>query len=357
MIAPFAAPPDVTVLMPVYNGERYVGEAIQSILRQTWSNFEFLIINDGSNDDTPQILDTFKDPRIRIIHNSNNLGLAKSLNLGLACARAPLVARQDADDRSHPERLRAQIELMRANAEVALLGTQARILNKRGRVSRRPGWHRALSDTAIRFQLMFDNAFIHSSVMFRRDIVWQELRGYDETFTTGQDYELWSRVSARYAVRNLPSPLIDYRFHGDSSSARYGLDHLERSATIVAHNLRCYLDLPRVPDHWPQLISTLHVKPASASASELNELLQVADTIHERFVARYPGEQEKEEVRRVLAAKISQIACLMATAQRRNALTAFRRGCRLDTQVGQSFALKFFALLLLGQRLRSHMSR
>ena len=347
--------PAVTVLMPVYNGERFVRDAIQSILQQTWTDLELLIVNDGSTDRTRQILNAYDDPRIRILDHSTNIGLAKSLNLGLAAARAPLIARQDADDRSHPDRLRMQLEFMHRNPEVALLGTQARILNKRGRISRRPGWERAVTDKAIRFQLLFDNPFIHTSVMFRRDIVWHELGGYDETFPTGQDFELWSRVAARYQVCNLPAMLIDYRFHGSSTSARYDDSHLERSSVIVADNLRRYLGLQHVPDRWPQLISALHVNPTGVSHSELHELLNVIETIHEQFVDRHPDEQE--EVRRVLAAKISQIACLMAPGKRSAALSTFRRGCRVHGRVGQSFALKFFALLLLGQRLRSQLSR
>jgi len=347
--------PSVTVLMPVYNGERFVRDAIQSILQQTWTNFEFLIINDGSTDRTRQIINSCNDPRIRILDLPTNTGLAKSLNLGLTAARAPLVARQDADDRSHPERLRIQVEFMRRNPEVALLGTQARILNKRGRVSHRPGWKRAVTDKAIRFQLQFDNAFIHTSVMFRRDIVWHKLGGYDETFLTGEDFELWSRIAARYQVRNLPATLINYRFHGNSTSARYDDSHLERSSLIVAGNLRRYLGLHDVPDRWPQLISALHVNSIAVSHSELRELINITDAIYERFVARHPDEHE--EVRRVLAAKISQIACLMAPGKRSAALSAFRRGCRVHAGVSQSFALKFFALLLLGQRLRSQISR
>ncbi|HET6851754.1 MAG TPA: glycosyltransferase [Pyrinomonadaceae bacterium] len=349
--------PAVTVLMSVYNGERFVPEAIQSILQQTWTDFEFLIINDGSTDRTREIISSFHDPRLRILDQPTNTGLTRSLNLGLKAARAPLVARQDADDRSHPERLRMQVEFMHANPQVALLGTQVRILNKRGRLSHRPGWQRAVNDTAIRFQSLFDNPFIHTSVMFRRDIVLDELGGFAETFPTAQDFELWSRISARHQVCNLPARLIDYRFHGSSTSAGYDDRHLERSSLIVAGNLRRYLGLHEVPERWLQLISTLHVNPNGVSNDELRELLNVIEAIYEQFVDRYPHEQQNEEVRRVLAAKISQIACLMATRKRASALSTFRRGCRVHARVGQSFAFKFFALLLLGQRLRSQLSR
>src|SRR5690349_10671348 len=124
--------PAVTVLMPVYNGEPFLREAIDSILQQTWADFEFLIVNDGSTDHTRDIIDSYDDARIRVLDQAQNTGLAKSLNAGLRAARAPLVARQDADDRSHPERLAAQVEFMRAHPEVALAGTQVRVLNKHG---------------------------------------------------------------------------------------------------------------------------------------------------------------------------------------------------------------------------------
>lgn len=349
--------PAVTVLMPVYNGEPFLREAIDSILQQTWTDFEFVIVNDGSTDHTREIIRSYTDPRIRVLDQPANAGLAKSLNLGLCAARAPLIARQDADDRSRPERLAAQVEFMRAHREVALLGTQVRVLNKHGRASRRPGWERAVTNSAIRFQLLFDNPFIHTSVVFRRDVVWQELGGYDETLRTGQDFDLWSRVAARYKVANLPATLIDYRFHGASTSARYDESHLERSSSIIAANLRRYLGGDSAPERWPRLISSLHVDPSALSDTELRDLLDVIETIYKKFVERYPDERLNEDLRRVLAAKISQIACLMAPGKRSSALRAFRRGFRVNTRVSRSFALKFFGLFLLGHRLRSQLSR
>jgi len=349
--------PAVTVLMPVYNGERFLREAVESILQQTWTDFEFLIVDDGSTDHTREIINSYNDARIRVLDQRANIGLAKSLNHGLRAARGPLVARQDADDRSHPERLAAQVEFMHAHREVTLLGTQVRVLNKHRRASRRPGWERAVTNSAIRFQLLFDNPFIHTSVMFRRDVVWQELDGYDETLPTGEDFDLWSRIAARYTVGNLPATLVDYRFHDSSVSARYDETHLERSSSIVAANLRHYLDVDRVPECWPRLISSLHVDQSALSDAELRELLDILETIYKQFVERYPNERQNEDVRRVLAAKISQIACLMAPRKRSSALRAFRRGYRINATVSHSFAPKFFALLVLGQWLRSQLSR
>lgn len=343
-------PPAVTVLMPVFNGERFVGESIESVLRQTWADFEFLIVNDGSTDRTREIITSFNDPRVRLLDNAENVGVTVSLNRGLASARAALVARQDADDVSHPTRLATQVEFMRANPGVALVGAQARVIVGRGRAVRAPGWERAAGGTAIRFQLMFDNAFIHTSVLFRRDVIWGRLGGYDEGFTQAQDFELWSRVAARHEVRNLPQPLVDVRLHPDSVAARYGGGHIDLSGAVVAANLRRYLNLERVPQRWPGLISSLHVGPPPVTEAELCELVEAAGEVFERFTECHPQERANREIRRVLANKMGQLACLLAGRRRRAALDAFGRACRLDFDAARSFASRFFPSILLGER-------
>ena len=345
--------PAVTVLMSVYNGERFVGRAIESILRQTWADFEFLIVNDGSADRTREIIASFRDPRIKLVDNPVNLGLTRSLNRALALARGEFVARQDADDLSHPTRLAEQLAFMRSNPDLALVGTQVRVIDEQGRVCRRPGWKRAVADAAIRFQLMFDNAFIHSSVLFRREIVWGRLGGYDVGFPTGQDFELWSRVAARYPVCNLPRPLVDYCARAGSTAARYGKDHLGLSRAVVAANLYRYLELTHVPDEWPRLISIMHLAPAPGVETELVKLAAVAGEIFDRFIERHPEEKANREIRSVLAGKLCQVACQMAGSRRHEALVTFGRGRRFDGATARSFAGKFFFLLLLGERARA----
>ena len=145
------AVPAISVVMSVYNGEQFVAQSIESVLRQTFPGFELLIVNDASTDRTREIVTSFRDPRIRIVDNPSNVGLTRSLNRGLALARGRFVARQDADDLSLPTRLAEQLAFMRANPGVALVGTQARVMDARGRVLPRPGWGRAVSCAAIRF--------------------------------------------------------------------------------------------------------------------------------------------------------------------------------------------------------------
>jgi glycosyltransferase involved in cell wall biosynthesis len=207
--------PMVTVLMPVYNAGRYLGPAIESILQQTFRDFELLIVNDASTDGCEEILRSFSDNRIRILENENNLGLAKSLNRGLQAAAGELIARQDADDLSHSKRLESQVQFLRAHPDIALVGTQALIIDESGRYKRvlldRPHEH-----IAIKWDLLFDNSFVHTSVMFRKTIVRDNLGGYDPSYAACEDYELWSRIAEVCHVANLPHHLVSHRMHSSS---------------------------------------------------------------------------------------------------------------------------------------------
>jgi glycosyltransferase involved in cell wall biosynthesis len=201
----------VTVLMPVFNGERFLQEAIESILQQTHRDFELLIINDGSTDRSRDIILTFDDPRITLVENPGNLGLAATLNVGLGLAKHELIARQDADDLSLPERLARQVDFLEKNPSVVLVGTQAVIIDQQGFRKGRV-LDRACTHDSIRWDLLFDNSFTHSSVMFRRSIIAQ-LGGYDMAFRYCQDYALWTQVARHHCVANIDDCLVHYRVH------------------------------------------------------------------------------------------------------------------------------------------------
>ncbi len=224
--------PRVTVLMAVYNGARHVAEALRSILGQTFEDFEFLVVNDGSTDETREIVQAHPDPRIRLIDNPCNLGLTRSLNRGLAAARGELIARQDADDISEPRRLARQVAFLDAHPDVALLGTWYRKIAADGRLrhGRRPpcGW------TELRWALLFYCPLVHSSVMFRRRAVLQRVGSYDETFEYAQDYDLWQRVAAQLRAVNLAQPLVRLRIHPDSMTATYARASEEHERVIRA---------------------------------------------------------------------------------------------------------------------------
>ena len=203
--------PKITVLMSVYNGERYLRESVDSIHNQTYTDFEFIIIDDGSTDSTQSIIDEYaaKDKRIITMQNNQRIHLTKSLNLGLKKARGIYIARQDADDISLPERLKTQIEYMEKNSEVGILGTSAEYIDGIGK-------HIKISlkqtnRNIIGWELLFHNPLIHSSVIFKSELV-RSLGGYDEGFLRSQDYALWSKCSSFTIINKLPNILLKHPF-------------------------------------------------------------------------------------------------------------------------------------------------
>ncbi|MBF0262027.1 MAG: glycosyltransferase [Magnetococcales bacterium] len=228
--------PRVTVLTSVYNGARYLDDAIASILAQTWTDFELLLIDDASTDATPVILAAWagRDPRIRLVRNVENLGLTRSLNKGIVLARGVWIARQDADDRSLPDRLARQMAFLETHPDIGLLGSAAWILQadgQRASESRRvPSTH-----LPIAWNLLFANPFFHASMIFRRDLVLAN--PYDETVRHGQDFELWGRLVSQTRAANLTEPLIELRHHEERISVRHHENQQAIGMTIVRRRL------------------------------------------------------------------------------------------------------------------------
>ena len=206
--------PQVTVLMSVYNGLPFLERAIKSIVNQTFSDFEFLIVDDASTDGSSEILRTWskRDDRIRIITNETNQGLGYCLDLGVKDARAPLIARMDDDDVSLPRRLQTQIDYLQRNPEVDVLSSWAIDCDANEtpmRVRQCPIRHEDIR------RLVWTIPFIHPAVVFKRDAV-LKVGSYDPSLRRRQDYDLWFRCAAadlRFA--NIAEPLILYRFTGD----------------------------------------------------------------------------------------------------------------------------------------------
>ncbi len=244
-----SSPPLVSVLMAVYNGERYLREAVDGVLAQTFTDFEFVIVDDGSTDRTAAILDSYSDPRIRRITNPANVGLTKSLNIGLARCTGRYIARQDDDDVSRPERLARQVEFLEAHPDVVLLGCGWQWIDEAGRVDPQPVIP-LLGDRALRWNLLLQNGFRHSSVMWRQGIDGgrhavaadgsksgadspttllradaapsRDRLEYDESLRYAQDYGLWSALMRRGRAANLAEPLVLIRNHANAITfARY----------------------------------------------------------------------------------------------------------------------------------------
>ena len=203
--------------MPVYNAERYVGEAIDSILRQTFADFEFLIINDGSTDGSAEILRQYaqRDHRIRFYDFTENAGLIARLNQGIDLAQGEYLARMDADDVSDPERFAEQFRFLETHHEVVMVGSSAYMLYENARIEEAIF---SLSNDLIPTELCFRNCFVHASIMARTDVL--RAYKYDPAYYAAEDYFLWSQLSQRHKLAILARPLVTYRIHDSNISRR-----------------------------------------------------------------------------------------------------------------------------------------
>lgn len=201
--------PKVTVLMPVYNGERFLREAVDSVLCQTFEDFELLVIDDASTDSTPEILAGYSDPRIRVLRNEQNLKLVRTLNRGLAEARGEYVARLDADDITAPTRAAKQVDVLDTRADVLLVATLYEAIDAHGEVIRtQSDWNATPEE--IHYRLVFQNCIGHSTVMFRKERI-VEMGGYDVNLKGAEDWGLWSRASRVGVVLFVPEVLCQWR--------------------------------------------------------------------------------------------------------------------------------------------------
>jgi len=205
-----ASPTVVTVVLRVYNGERYIREAITSILSQTYSDFELLVIDDGSSDATPEILSEYaKDSRVRVVRQTNS-GVNAAARRGVQEARGAYIAIMDADDRSQPERLEKQVAFLDGNPDHVLVGSAMRIINEGGEPI---GYRRyPLDDESLRAETIIHNPFGHSTICFRRAEA-LACGNYTDEFDGAEDFDFNVRLRMLGKAANLPEALVDYRVH------------------------------------------------------------------------------------------------------------------------------------------------
>lgn len=228
-----AANPLLSVVMPVYNALPFLGESIRSILEQTLSDFEFVILDDASTDDSVELLREWarRDKRIHLYESKKRLGLSGSSNAVVSKARASIVARMDADDIAHPDRLRRQWNIIEGRPDVAVVGTLCNGIDGTGREVRpRDRWRLVRRSVYIPFP--------HGSAMFRRE-VFDQVGGYDEEAAGGEDQDLFSRMAARGRVLTLPDVLYSYRYHSNNATLFNGTravggNHSENGNAVAA---------------------------------------------------------------------------------------------------------------------------
>lgn len=207
--------PKVSVVMPVFNGEQFVKEAVQSILAQTYTDFDFIIIDDGSTDRTLDILSRIRDSRIRLVTHRQNQGLIDSLNEGFRLSTGEYVARMDCDDVAHPSRLSKQVLFLDRNTSIGAVGSSVRTIGTKIDRIRPPGGHEL-----IKISCLFDSPMVHPSVILRKDVLSDPV--YDKSYTHAEDYELWTRLLLKgVRLHNLSDELLDYRVHNAQVSTQY----------------------------------------------------------------------------------------------------------------------------------------
>ena len=234
MSAPF-----FSVLLPAYNAERHITHALRDLLAQTFRDFEIIVVDDGSNDGTSDMVKRFNDQRVRLISLPSNRGLVGALNAGLSEARGEWVARQDADDRCRADRLDRQRNLIGKTPAAVLLYSRARLIDERGwwRGERRP----PLSDQELRWDLCFRNSVPHTSAVFPTELVRDELKGYAGDNVTA-DFDLWSRLLRKGSAFGDGNCLVSYRNHSGSIMGKENAGTEKRSnnglARILEENLQ-----------------------------------------------------------------------------------------------------------------------
>jgi len=207
--------PLVSVVLPVRNGASYILESASSILRQTYLDWELIIIDNGSTDGTPELCESLKDKRIRFAKNPGEKTIAGSLNLGIDMAHGAYIARIDADDVALPQRLSKQVAVLESNPGIGLVGSWMETFGQRRTI-----WRYPVRNPDIQLAMLFGSPFGHPSVMFRKDWDADSTGHYDASFDLAEDFELWTRISRKWECANLPEELTLYRTHTSQSTKR-----------------------------------------------------------------------------------------------------------------------------------------
>jgi hypothetical protein len=340
----------VSVLMPVYNGEEYLGEAIESILNQTFRDFEFIIINDGSIDGTAEILAECaeRDKRIQV-HQQANQGLTATLNKGLNLARGQYIARMDADDISLPERLATQVDFLNRHSEVGLVSANCYFIDSAGKITHGPFLLCSLAGAQVEWELYWGNPIVHPSIMVRTTVI-RSCGGYPvgHSYYT-DDYALWLQMIKVTRMVVLQRPLLYLRKHGQNVTAVKLESHL--SATIdVARSALAERVGYRPSACSLRLARNMYVAHPVSSL----ELKQTSDLLLDAFqelTTRYQLDDSQEaSLKHDLAWRLMQLA--PHGPWWGDALQVFSRSVRLSPRAGLSRAgIIVLVKVLLGQRL------
>jgi hypothetical protein len=274
----------VSVVMPVYNGERFLSAALDSILSQSFTDFELIVVDDSSTDTTAEILDRYAscDPRIQVHRQPRNSGVTEALNAGIRHSCGHLIARMDADDVSLPHRLETQVRFMEANPQVAVVGGWVRRIDAAGRPGR---VHKYPTEPALlAWSMLFFNSLAHPTVMMRREAI-DTRHAYSTEYPKNEDYELFMRLSLSERLANIPEPLLLYRVWGGNVSS--GDAQLLHSRRVICDSAAA-LGVRITPDQAAGLLGLSRGSYPSGAGemSDLAHLLVELCAVYSRRVAR-----------------------------------------------------------------------
>jgi len=221
--------PELSIIMPVYNVEYFVASAIQSVLEQTYQDFELIIINDGSTDGSKTVINSFTDKRISYFENEINSGIVYSRNKGLKMAKGKFVGMFDADDIAHREKFEKQIAFLEKNPEFGMVGSWAKFIDAEGKHIP-SGWKLKAKPEAIPAIMLFKNYFVQSAVLYRRECI--SNYKFQDGFDILEDYLMWYEILKKYKVWNLQEYLIKYRIHEGGVTKKYQLEKEEKEREV-----------------------------------------------------------------------------------------------------------------------------
>jgi glycosyltransferase involved in cell wall biosynthesis len=318
----------VSVVMPAYNAEAYLDEAVTSILGQTFRDFEFIIINDGSTDDTASILDKYEksDSRIRVYHQENQ-GMIAALNRGCCLARGKYIARMDADDVSFPARLEKQLEYIERDQKIGILGTWIHNIDKNGVV--RGTWRPPTNSKMLKWTLFFGVCVAHPSVVMRRDLMTQ-LKFYRPDAAHVEDVDLWFRASSLTEFGNVPEVLLKYRIWTGSTHQR-GLEvRSDRHVQLLASYIKDVLNIDP-PIEAVAGLRQIRVGPRIANLRQVRLTAALIEKLHENFTKENNiNSQERREISWDAAKKLASLALQALRFNTADSMSLFLQALRLD---------------------------
>jgi len=346
--------PPLTVLMAFHNDAPFIAKAIDSVLNQTYRDFELLLVNDASTDGSRDTVARYTDPRIRILDNPTNLRLARSLNRGLDEARGALIARLDANDIARLDRLEKQMRFLRDHPEIALVGGQYELIDTQGRHLRLGAVSRPVTELGVHWYLLFDSPFVHSTVMFRKSVADEAGRynvGFD--WAPSEDADLWARIAVNHRMINLRDVLGWQRFDPTSitydTSRPYRADFGPRLKNFFATNMRRYLAIDDA-DEWADLMTAMYIDDVPVPVETMKRYLAAVEAIEKRFIAVHPEAAKNPDVRRGNVQMLAKALFRMTMSSRLASLPVFARMLRAHPGTALRHLPKYAVVSLLGRR-------